>query len=392
MSDPAPAPGERLVTPRFALVVTSGFAYFTALGMLLPVVPVYVEKRLGGGGLAVGVAVGALFVSAVVCRPFAGRIGDRFGRRVLLIGGATIVAIATGLYATSESFPVLVAARLLTGVGEAGFFVGGATMITDLAPAVRRGEAISYWSVGVFGGLAVGPLLGESVLGSKDYVSVWFVAAGLAVVAALLATGTRDVPRTPGTPVHSKLINRAAVGPGSLLFLGLLALAAFNSFVPLYVGEVGLHGADGIFVLYGVLVLFVRIFGARVPDRFGGRFTGAAALAANAAGMAVIVAWHSAAGLILGTVVFSAGMSLLYPAFFLLALDGAPESERASAVGTISVFFDLSQGLGAVIVGGVAALTDFRGAFAAGGGSALVGLCTMRVIHTRLGRVAPAAA
>ncbi len=44
------------------LVVTAGLSYFTALGMLLPVVPVYVEHRLGGGGLAVGVAVGALFV------------------------------------------------------------------------------------------------------------------------------------------------------------------------------------------------------------------------------------------------------------------------------------------------------------------------------------------
>ena len=160
--------------------------------------------------------------------------------------------------------------------------------------------------------------------------------------------------------MHAKLINRAAVGPGSLLFLGLLPLAAFNSFVPLYVDDVGL-GADAIFALYGVLILVVRIFGARIPDRFGGRFTGAAALACNAAGMAIIVTWQTAAGLILGTVVFSAGMSLLYPAFFLLALHGVPESERASAVGTISVFFDLSQGLGAVIVGGVAALTGRAG-------------------------------
>ena len=134
---PSHAPG-RLVTPRFALVVGAGLAYFTALGMLLPVVPVYVEKRLDGGGLAVGVAVGAMFVSAVICRPLAGRVGDRFGRRVLLIGGASIVAVSIALYGSAESFPVLVAARLLSGVGEAAFFVGGATMVTDLAPAARR--------------------------------------------------------------------------------------------------------------------------------------------------------------------------------------------------------------------------------------------------------------
>jgi MFS family permease len=332
-----------------------------------------------------------MFVSAVICRPLAGRVGDRFGRRVLLIGGASIVAVSIALYGSAESFPVLVAARLLSGVGEAAFFVGGATMVTDLAPAARRGEAISYWSVGVFGGLALGPLIGEAILGSSQYLSVWFVAAALAGLAALLALGTRDTERDPHAAVHAKLINRAAVGPGSLLFLGLLPLAAFNSFVPLYVDDVGL-GADAIFALYGVLILVVRIFGARIPDRFGGRFTGAAALACNAAGMAIIVTWQTAAGLILGTVVFSAGMSLLYPAFFLLALHGVPESERASAVGTISVFFDLSQGLGAVIVGGVAALTDAQGAFAAGGCSAILGLAAMRVIRGRLVNVAPAPA
>ena len=384
--------GERLVTRRFALVVGAGLAYFTALGMLLPVVPVYVDKRLDGGGLAVGVAVGAMFVSAVLFRPLAGRIGDRFGRRVLLVGGAAIVAISIVLYASAESFAVLVAARLLTGVGEAGFFVGGATMVTDLAPVARRGEAISYWSVGVFGGLALGPIVGESVLGSNQYRAVWFVAGALAALASLLATGTRDVERDPGAPVHSKLINRNAVVPGSLLFLGLLPLAAFNSFVPLYVGDVGLSGADAIFVLYGVLILVVRIFGARIPDRLGGRTTGAAALAANASGMAVIVAWHSAVGLVVGTIVFSAGMSLLYPAFFLLALHGVAESERGSAVGTISVFFDLSQGLGAVIIGGVAALTSVPGAFAAGGCSALAGLAAMQAVRGRLVRVAPAPA
>jgi predicted MFS family arabinose efflux permease len=319
-------------------------------------------------------------------------VGDRFGRRVLLIGGSAIVAVSLALYASAESFPVLIAARLLTGVGEAGFFVGGATMVTDLAPAARRGEAISYWSVGVFGGLALGPIIGESVLGSSDYVSVWFVAAALAALASLLAIGTRDVARDPTAPVHAKLINRAAVGPGALLFLGLIPLAAFNSFVPLYVDEVGLHGADGIFVLYGVLILVVRIFGARIPDRIGGGTTGVFALLANAAGMAIIVTWQTAAGLVVGTIVFSAGMSLLYPAFFLLALHGVAESERGSAVGTISVFFDLSQGLGAVIVGGIAAVTDVQGAFTAGGCAALVGLAAMRGMRGRLGRVAPAPA
>lgn len=83
---------ERLLTPRFLLVVLSGLLYFTALGMLLPVVPLYVRRELGSGDAGVGVAVGALFVGAVLLRPYTGRLGDRMGRRVLIIGGALVVA------------------------------------------------------------------------------------------------------------------------------------------------------------------------------------------------------------------------------------------------------------------------------------------------------------
>jgi MFS family permease len=69
---------EPLLTRRFVIVVTSGIFYFMALGALLPVVPRYVDKRLGGDDIAVGVAVGALAVGAILLRPLAGRLGDRW--------------------------------------------------------------------------------------------------------------------------------------------------------------------------------------------------------------------------------------------------------------------------------------------------------------------------
>jgi MFS family permease len=378
MSDATPRPA-RMLTPRFALVVASGLAYFMALGMLLPVVPLYVEHRLHGGSVDVGIAVGALFVGAVLLRPYAGRIGDRTGRRVLIIGGAAVVGTSVFLYGSVASLPFLVAARLLTGVGEAAFFVGAATMITDLAPSDRRGEAISYWSVAVYGGLAFGPALGEAVNDAGGFATVWVVSGALALLAAALGTLTREAPHPDGPAAGGAVVNRAAVRPGSVLFLGLIALAAFTAFVPLYARQVGLHGSEGIFLLYGGLVLVVRVFGARLPDRLGPRWAGVLALSGGALGMAVIAAWESIAGLLLGTVLFAAGMSLQYPALLLLALSGAPESERGSVVGTFSSFFDLSQGLGSLMVGGIAALAAYRGAFAAGALCSLLGLVALRV-------------
>jgi MFS family permease len=374
---------EPLLTPRFGVVVASGLAYFMSLGMLLPVIPRYVEHRLGGGSVGVGIAIGALFVGALVLRPYAGRIGDRFGRRRLIVAGASVVGVAALLYGAVPSLGFLIGARLLAGVGEAAFFVGAATMITDLAPAARRGEAISYWSVAVYGGLAFGPALGEQVNNIGGYGTTWLVSAALAGLAALLGACTREVARPAGEASGASVINRAALVPGTVLFSGLIALAAFTAFVPLYVDQVGLSGADTVFLAYGGLVLVVRIVGARLPDQLGGLRAGAMALLATTSGMTVMATWKSIAGLFVGTVLFAAGASLLYPALLLLALGAAPDTERASVVGTFSSFFDLSQAVGSLLVGGIAAVTSYQGAFGAGAVFAVAGLVALPTLTRR---------
>ena len=89
--------------------------------------------------------------------------------------------------------------------------------------------------------------------------------------------------------------------------------------------------------------------------------------------------WSTVAGLVVGTVVFAGGMSLMYPALLLLALHGVNDSERASVVGTFSSFFDASQGLGAFICGIVVAIVGSdSGAFTAGAVCALAGLIVLR--------------
>ena len=151
--------------------------------------------------------------------------------------------------------------------------------------------------------------------------------------------------------------------------------------------------AGAIFALYGVLILVVRIVAARLPDQLGGRSTGTLALVGTATGIGLIAAWPTVAGLVVGTIVFAAGMSLMYPALLLLALDGVSDAERASVVGTFSSFFDASQGLGALICGSVVAFSGDRGAFTTGAVCALGGLAVLRLRHTaRPAAVEPSAA
>ena len=99
------------------------------------------------------------------------------GPRFLIVAGGAIAALAVAGYVVADSLALLVVLRLLTGAGEAMLLVGAATMITDLAPEHRRGEALSLFSLGLWGGLALGPLLGELVLDDDRFDAVWLLAA-----------------------------------------------------------------------------------------------------------------------------------------------------------------------------------------------------------------------
>jgi MFS family permease len=370
--------GARLLTPRFVLVVVCGLCYFLALAMLTPVLPHYVEDSLDAGSVAVGVAVGAFAVGAISLRTYAGRIGDRIGRRVLIVGGAFVVAGSTLVYGVVHALWWLIVMRVVTGFGEAGFFVGAATMITDLSPVERRGEAVSYWSVAVYGGLSFGPALGEFLRGTSRYTLTFVVSAALALAAALVGLFTVEVEREKSEPESTHLLHRAAVNPGTVLFLGLIPLAGFSAFMPLYATHQLNIDSGPIFLLYGALILVVRVLGARVPDRLGGRDAGTIALVLAAVGIGIVAAWPTLAGLIVGTVVFAGGMSLMYPALLLLALDGIGDADRASVVGTFSSFFDASQGLGAFVCGAVVAVSGNRGAFTTGAVTSVLGLVLLR--------------
>ena len=100
-------------------------------------------------------------------------------------------------------------------------------MITDLAPVDRRGEAVSYWSVAVYGGLVVRPGARRCAVrlhgarSPRHYGRVWAVSAALAFVAAVLGLFTVEVERDARADAPRQLFHRAAIEPGTVLFLGL---------------------------------------------------------------------------------------------------------------------------------------------------------------------------
>jgi MFS family permease len=372
----------RLVTRPFALAVVAIFGVALTIGMLLPVLPLYAKQELGAGSIGIGLAVAAASPAALVFQPIAGRIGDRRGRRILVLVGPLIVAVCVAGYTFTDTLWALLCLRLATGVGEGMIFVGTGTVVNDLAPEHRRGEAISLYSLGVWGGFAIGPVVGEIVLHQGGYDVVWLTAAGSALVSAfagLLLTETK--PATVVPPEESRLLHPAAIGPGLVLITTAFGFAGFNAFVALYARELGLAGAGWVFFVYSAIVVGIRVFGRRLPDRLGAKRAAGSALGLLAAGLLTIGVWNTPVGLYVGTAIFAVGTALTFPALMSLAVERADVAERSAVIGTFNACIELGFALGALSLGGVAAVAGYEGVFVAGSLFALAGAAALARIR-----------
>jgi MFS family permease len=347
----------------FAAVFAATFCGLVAVGSVLPVLPRYIHGPLGSGDLAVGVVIGAYAVTGLLLRPIAGRLADTRGRKPTVVVGACLVALSGFLYLPSLGIAGLIVARLVLGAGEGGVYTAGSAWIVDLAPEDRRGRVLGLYGLAVWGGLSVGPLLGEVLLDVGGYTLVWTVAGALPVLGALIALGARDpfVPLAQAEP--HPLIAPEAVGPGFAIALASFGYAAVATFIVLHLEAHGVgHGAT-VFAAFAAMIVLTRLVFGDLPDRVGAAPVAIAATVGEAVGLLLIAVAHSLPVALAGGMAMGAAFSLLNPSLMLIALGRVTQQARGAAMGTYTAFFDAGVGLGAPITGAVAALTSYEGAF-----------------------------
>jgi MFS family permease len=363
----AAAPAPPAASPRpglnFAGIFGVTFCGLVAVGSVLPVLPRYIHGPLGSGDLAVGVVIGAYAVTGLLMRPIAGRLADTRGRKPTVLLGTALVALSGLLYLPSLGIAGLVLARLVLGAGEGAVYTAGSAWIVDLAPDERRGRVLGLYGLAVWGGLSVGPLLGELLLDLGGYTTVWIVAGVLPVLGALFALKARDpfVPRAHAEP--HPLIAPEAVGPGFAIALASFGYAAVATFIVLHLEARGVgHGAT-VFAAFAAMLVLTRLVLGHLPDRVGAAPVAVAATLGEALGLTLIGLAHSLPVAIAGGLVMGAAFSLLNPSLMLIALGRVSQEARGAAMGTYTAFFDAGVGLGAPLAGLVAALADYEAAF-----------------------------
>ncbi len=184
-----------------AVCAVGSFTTIVGMTLILPILPLQV-RALGvtdAGAVArwSGAAYAAAFLTAALAAPLWGRLGDRWGRKPMLIRASLGMAVATSLMGLAQDVGQLVLLRLLVGL-LGGYASGSTILVAAQTPKPRSGWALGVLSSAIMAGNVVGPLVG-GVLAQLIGVQGAFLSTGALILLAFVATATllREPARRP---------------------------------------------------------------------------------------------------------------------------------------------------------------------------------------------------
>lgn len=185
--------------------VFGSFTTLVSLTLLLPFLPLYVQQLGVTSKTSVvewsGLAFGATFLGTGLTAPLWGYVGDRYGRKKMLVRAAIGMTFVIPLIGTIHNVYELVALRFLAGL-IGGYASSSTQLVASQAPRERAGWALGILSTGSLAGNLLGPLIG-GILPSYMGIRNTFFAAGAMIAVAMFATIVLVREEgAPANPVH----------------------------------------------------------------------------------------------------------------------------------------------------------------------------------------------
>lgn len=351
-----------LLHPQFLLVGATNFGLFLVLATW-NFLPLFVVD-IGGSRFDAGIVMGAMGITSLGSIPFLAPLIDRYGRRPFIIGGALLAGLSNAGFLLFQSYsPLIIIVRLAQGVGFASCFNACSTVVVDLVPKEHRAQGIGIFAVSSSAAIAVGPLIGETVLLRWGYEAYFLLLIGFGLLGSVTGLWIRE-PASRSVPEFNHGFFRTAVR--QQLFPMMLTTATFgsgfaamNTFFPLYAKTLGLQ-AGVFFTAYGISLLVVRVMLGHLADRIARRKLVWTCMIGFGS-MLVLTSrihafWHTLAiGALFGVL-----QGLSYPAMMARMVDRSSDDNRAVVVGLYTGSFGIGINLSVLAWGLIADVQGLR--------------------------------
>jgi MFS family permease len=223
-------------------IIAALFCGYLAVGLPLPVIPLFIHDKLGFSNLIVGLVVGIQFLATVLTRGYAGRLTDDHGGKRSAVQGAVVCALGGLVYLISAmpglspamSLAIMVLGRLAAGFGESQLVTGCVSWSIASVGPQRAGMSMSWTGIAMFAALAIGAPIGMALYQGYGPQAVMIACTVAPLIAAVIAF--RQVSYT--TPAGQRLPFYRVIGQiwreGLGLMLSGVGLSGLTAFASLY--------------------------------------------------------------------------------------------------------------------------------------------------------------
>jgi MFS family permease len=315
----------------------------------------------------------AYLVMSTVGLLVAGPLGDRFGRRRVLLTGLALFIAASALGTAAPTLSVLIAARALQGLGGSALAAMSIALVLDAFPPSRSGATLGVLGTTSAFATMLGPSLGGVLVSAFGWRSLLAVNVPLGLVtAALVAFTLRDAPAgARSAPLFDATLirnPRLAAGLAASFLVATVMITTLTVGPFVLAGEMGLPSAAiGLVMASGPLVsVILAVPAGRLADRIGARTTTVWALSiltAGAALLALVVEQHNVVTYAASITVLSIGYALFQTPNSAAVMAEAPPDRRATVSGLLNLVRNVGFIVGAAAMGSLFAATNAPTAF-----------------------------
>ena len=352
------------------------FTVFMSAFQLLPVAPFHI-LALGGTGSEAGLFLGFLTYASAVSAPITGAMGDRLGKRRILIVASLAITVFSLLYAVAPSYHIILGLVLVHGVFWSGLLSSSSAYVTDIVPKSRRAEGLGYAGFASILAVAVAPWIGLWVFERGGWTLLCLEMAGLNLIMAFIAWRLPSDTHRAMPPLSLKpsdLVEWRVAISAVTLFLYSFSYGGITSFVTIYADQVGVAPRALYFTVFSLAIVATRPFISRYADRIGHARVIVPCLGMMVLGIAVLVFASTRMTFALSAVLFGIGFGSAYPVFVAHLMHHVPDHRRGATFGALIGAFDTGLGTGSISIGWLSEHYGFSRAFAVAGALALLSI------------------
>ena len=348
------AKSDTYLTKQFALLCLSSALFFGSFNMVIPELPDYLTSL--GGEEYKGLIISLFTLTAMVSRPFSGKLTDTIGRIPVMVFGSAVCVVVAILYPLLASVSGFLTLRLLHGMSTGFKPTATAAYVADIVPDNKRGEAMGVLGVFTSTGMAIGPSIGGWVSASFSIDVVFYLSSLVGLLSVLVIIGMKETVEEK-QPFKWNLLRVSwrefyeprVIGPSVTFLLTAFSFGIVLTMVPDLSKHVGLANKGVFFTVFVIASLAVRLIAGKASDRFGRVKVLMVSALSIAVAMLAIGFASNAFQLMVAAGLFGLAVGMNSPTIFAWTIDLSDTQHRGRAMATMYIALEIGIGSGAFL-------------------------------------------